>query len=64
MGLLLGGVGQADLRGHLVGWSHEPSALDAAVDVAEGDVDGGVQGGWFMAPTDELPPQVRLTYTL
>ena len=31
--------------------------------VTLGDVDGGVQGGWFMAPGDELPPQVRLTYT-
>ena len=31
--------------------------------VTLGDVDGGVQGGWFMGPADQMPPQVRLTYT-
>ena len=31
--------------------------------VTLGDVDGGVQGGWFMGPADQMPPQARLTYT-
>jgi len=42
----------------LVSWFSDTNRV-----VTLGDVDGGVQGGWFMAPGDDFPPQVRLTYT-